>query len=57
MDHVQIETLQEVASRQAILTNPMRDMLAQYGPTATVETTTRITPFGNYLLNVKVVTA
>jgi hypothetical protein len=50
-----IEPLGVVADRQAIITSPMREMLAKYGPGTLVEVTTRHTAFGSFLMRVEVV--
>lgn len=50
MDRIATEKLADVAARQSVITNDIRDMLEEYGPDAMVETRTRVTPFGNFLL-------
>lgn len=48
------ETLGEVLSRQSVTPEWLRNLVDQNGLDATVETLTRVTPFGNYLTSVKV---
>jgi len=53
-DEITIEALGDVAARQALLTDPMRAMLDEHGPDATVAVLSRHTPFGTYVLEVRV---
>ena len=48
------ETLADVVARQSVVPEWLRDLVTENGPDATVETLTRVTPFGNYLTSVKV---
>jgi len=50
-----IETLEQVAAREIIRTDPMRDMLAKYGPDQAVEVTRRVTPFGTFVMGIAVI--
>lgn len=50
MNVLATEKLSDVFARQSIITDPMREILEEYGPDATVQTETRVTPFGNYLM-------
>ena len=50
MNVLATEKLADVIARQSVVTAPMREMLEQYGPDAVVETETRVTAFGSYLM-------
>jgi hypothetical protein len=50
-----IETLQEVTDAQAILTDPMRDMLAKYGPNQAVEVDRMYTAFGTFVRSITII--
>lgn len=45
-----VETLAMIAGRQVILTKPLEDAIAEFGPEHRVVSVTKVTPFGNYLL-------
>lgn len=51
---IRTETLADVIARQSIVPDYLRAMLTEHGPTATVDTLTRVTPFGNYLTSVRI---
>jgi len=53
-DQVTFEPLGVLADRQVIITTPMREMLAKYGPGTLMKVTTRNTAFGNFLLAMEV---
>jgi len=50
-----IETLGELAAKQTIRTDPMRDLLEKYGPDQNVEVTRMVTPWGTFLAGIKIV--
>ena len=50
-----VEYLGDVVARQPVLTDPLKALLAEHGPDASVKTETRHTPFGTFLLSVEVV--
>lgn len=52
MDTTTVEALGTVAERQALITNPMRAMLDEFGPDALVEVTSRHTAFGTFLISI-----
>jgi hypothetical protein len=50
-----IETLREVADAQAIITDPMRDMLAKYGADQAVEVDRMYTAFGTFVRSITII--
>lgn len=51
-DTVTLETLGAVVARQSVVTNPMRELLENFGPLLYVEVTSRHTPFGTFVLDI-----
>lgn len=51
---IRTETLADVVARQSVVPDYLRDMLTEHGPDATVDTLTRVTPFGTYLTSVRI---
>lgn len=53
MIDIRTETLAEVAARQSIIPEWLRDMIAEEGEDTLVVTHTRMTGFGNYLVGIE----
>jgi hypothetical protein len=51
---IRTETLADVIARQSIVPEYLQTMLEEHGADATVDTLTRVTPFGNYLTSVRI---
>lgn len=45
-----IESLDQLAARQVVVTKPLADAIAEHGGDRLVTSSTRSTPFGNFLL-------
>ena len=48
------ETLGQIASRQAVITKPLAELIAQHGADAMATSYTKATPFGSYLIHVEI---
>jgi hypothetical protein len=52
---IETETLGEVAARQPVITTALRALLDEHGYGAAVRSTVQVTPFGTYLMDVRVI--